>query len=64
MKIAALSIAVGITLSVPAFAEDVSSVSQLAFGPENVLFEADWKSAQVHAVQSPPSTTKNDLVCR
>jgi hypothetical protein len=60
MKIAALSIAVGITLSVPASAGDVSSVSRLAFGPENVLFVADWKSAQVHAVQLPPSTTKND----
>ncbi len=32
------------------FAADVKSVSKLAFGPDNILFVADWKSAEVHAL--------------
>lgn len=31
----------------------VASVSRLAFGPANVLFIADWRSARVHAVTLP-----------
>ena len=36
-----------------AFAADVKSVSRLAFGPDNILFVADWKGAQVHALALP-----------
>ena len=60
MKAFALAIAVGAALSAPAFAADVQSVSRLAFGPGNILFVADWKAAEVHALQLPPSATKND----
>ena len=60
MKAFALAIAVGAALSAPAFAADVQSVSRLAFGPGNILFVADWKAAQVHALELPTSATKND----
>ena len=36
-----------------AHAADVKSVSRLAFGPDNILFVADWKGAQVHALALP-----------
>ena len=36
-----------------ASAADVRSVSRLAFGPDNILFVADWKGAQVHALALP-----------
>ena len=41
-----------------AAAADVKSVSRLTFGPDNVLFVADWKGAQVHAVTLPAPTAK------
>ncbi len=34
-------------------AADVKSVSRLAFGPDNILFVAYWKGAQVHALTLP-----------
>jgi hypothetical protein len=37
-------------LTTAIFAADVKSVSRLAFGPDNILFVADWKGAQVHAL--------------
>ena len=42
-------------------AADVKSVSRLAFGPDNILFVADWKGAQVHALTLPaPIPKKNE----
>jgi len=41
-------------LSFGAAAADVQSISRLAMGPGNVLFLADWKTAQVHALELPP----------
>lgn len=35
-------------------ASEVQSVSRIAFGPDNVLFIADWRAAQVVAVTLPP----------
>ena len=40
------------------FAADVKSVSRLAFGPDNILFVADWKGAQVHALALPAPVPK------
>ena len=40
------------------FAADVKSVSRLAFGPDNILFVADWKGAQVHALRLPAPVPK------
>ena len=40
------------------FAADVKSVSRLAFGPDNILFVADWKGAQVHALTLPAPVLK------
>ncbi len=36
-------------------AADVKSVSRLAFGPDGILFLADWKASSVHAVELPKS---------
>jgi hypothetical protein len=50
-----------------AFAADITSISRLAAGPENVVFVADWKTARVHAItlpkaaQKPPGTAFNIL---
>jgi hypothetical protein len=41
-----------------AFAADVKSLSRLAFGPDNILFIADWKAAQVHALTLPAPMPK------
>ncbi|HEU0153164.1 MAG TPA: hypothetical protein VFQ84_07460 [Arenimonas sp.] len=38
-----------------ASATQLSSVSQLAFGPDDVLFIADWKQSSIHAVELPAS---------
>lgn len=40
-------------LHVPA--ADVQSVSRLAFGPDGILFLADWKASSVHALALPKS---------
>ena len=45
-------------IATSAAAADVKSVSRLTFGPENVLFVADWKGAQVHAITLPVAATK------
>ncbi|HEY4144332.1 hypothetical protein [Pinirhizobacter sp.] len=37
------------------FAADVKSISRLAAGPDNILFIADWKAAEVHAIELPPA---------
>ncbi len=42
-------------LYVNAFAADVKSISRLAAGPDNILFVADWKAAEVHAIELPPA---------
>lgn len=39
-------------------AADVKSVSRLAFGPDNVLFVADWKEGKVHALTLPSAMPK------
>ncbi|MDP3072805.1 MAG: hypothetical protein Q8N18_21110 [Opitutaceae bacterium] len=41
-------------LRVPA--ADVQSVSRLAFGPDGVLFVADWKASAIHALVLPPAS--------
>jgi hypothetical protein len=41
-----------------AFATDITSISRLAAGPENVLFVADWKTARVHAITLPEAARK------
>ena len=41
-----------------AFAADLKSASRLAFGPDNILFVADWKGAQVHALTLPAPMPK------
>jgi hypothetical protein len=43
------------------FAADVKSVSRLAFGPDNILFVADWKGAQVHALALPAPVPKSGV---
>ena len=52
VAVAAVLVATG------AFAADVKSVSRLAFGPDNILFVADWKGAQVHALTLPAPVPK------
>lgn len=42
-------------LSAQVSAADVKSISRLAAGPDNILFVADWKAAEVHAIQLPPA---------
>ena len=41
--------------AVPGPARAPASVSRIAFGPDDVLFLADWKQARVHAVTLPAS---------
>src|SRR5882757_1105898 len=45
-------------VSVNASAADIRSVSRLAFGPENTLFVADWKSARIHAIALAPTAQR------
>jgi|GEM_PF-5410458 len=35
---------------------ELQSVSRIAFGPDNTLFVADWKAAQIIAVTLPAAT--------
>jgi hypothetical protein len=53
--LAAASLAV---MAAGSFAADVKSVSRITFGPDNTLFVADWKGAQVHAVTLPAASPK------
>ncbi|HEY4144318.1 hypothetical protein [Pinirhizobacter sp.] len=52
-------VAVAATLvSTGTFAADVKSISRLAFGPDNILFVADWKGSQVEALTLPAPLPK------
>lgn len=57
-RLKAIVIACCVGFSVNTFAADIHSISRLAAGPDNVLFVADWKTAQVHAVTLPPAPRK------
>jgi hypothetical protein len=39
-------------------AADVRSVSRISFGPDNVLFVADWKAAKLYALELPAASGK------
>jgi hypothetical protein len=39
----------------PAVAANVSSISRIAFGPDDTIFVADWKDAKVHALKLDPA---------
>jgi hypothetical protein len=41
-----------------ALAADVKSASRLAFGPDNILFVADWKGARIHALTLPAAVPR------
>jgi hypothetical protein len=55
-----LIIAMACALSLPAsvFAANIKSISRLAAGPNNILFVADWKTAEIHALELPPAPQK------
>ncbi|MGO4702057.1 hypothetical protein [Dyella sp. 2RAB6] len=55
MRLSAIAMACLLGLSVNASAADVKSISRLAAGPEGVLFVADWKAAEVHAIKLAPA---------
>ena len=48
------------TIGSPGRAAELASVSRLAFGPDGVLFAADWKAAQVNAINLPPAAGTPD----
>ena len=56
MRLSTIATACILGLSVNAFAADVKSISRLASGPDNILFVADWKAAEVHAIKLAPAT--------
>lgn len=51
--IALLSIVTGVR------AAEIKSVSRITFGPENILFVADWKSAEIHAITLAPGAKED-----
>jgi hypothetical protein len=54
-------VALAVAAATTANAADVKSVSRLAFGPDGVLFVADWKEARVHAVTlAAPAAKKGE----
>lgn len=53
MRLSIIATACLLGLSVNVFAADVKSISRLAAGPDNILFVADWKAAEVHAIELP-----------
>ncbi|WP_445143534.1 hypothetical protein [Dyella sp. Tek66A03] len=55
MRLSIIATACLLGLSANAFAADVKSISRLAAGPDNILFVADWKAAEVHAIELPPA---------
>lgn len=56
LALAAALLSLGATTAVSA--APLTSVSRIAFGPDNVLFAADWKAGSVHAIGlSAPSST-------
>ena len=40
----------------------LKSITRMCFGPEGVLFVADWKASRVHALHLPPSSAPADEV--
>lgn len=56
MRLSTIATACILGLSVNAFAADVKSISRLDSGPDNILFVADWKAAEVHAIKLAPAT--------
>ncbi|MHA6205643.1 hypothetical protein ACXU4B_14560 [Dyella soli] len=55
MRASTIAIACMLGLSFNAFAAEVKSISRLAAGPGDTLFVADWKAAEVHAIQLAPA---------
>ena len=55
MRLSIIATACLLGLSANVFAADVHSISRLAAGPGNILFIADWKAAEVHAIELPPA---------
>lgn len=47
-----------IAISLPSFAANITSISRLEAGPDNILFVADWKTAHIHAIELPPAAHK------
>ena len=60
MKRLLAALAFILPLQAPVHAADIRSVSRIAFGLENVLFIADWKTAKIRAVTLQPASDKND----
>ena len=58
MRLSVIATACLLGLSINAFAADVKSISRLAAGPDNVLFVADWKAAEVHAIKLPSAPSQ------
>jgi hypothetical protein len=56
MRLSTIAVACMMGLSVNAFAADVKSISRLAAGPDDTLFVADWKAAEVHAIKLAPAS--------
>jgi len=54
MRISTIATACMLGLSFNVFAADIKSISRLAAGPDDVLFVADWKAAEVHAIKLAP----------
>ncbi len=53
-------VAIGLLSTVAdAGAAEIKSVSRIAFGPENILFVADWKGAEIHAVTLAPGAKED-----
>jgi len=56
MRLSAIAIACMLGLSANVSAADVKSISRLAAGPADILFVADWKAAEVHAIKPTPAS--------
>jgi hypothetical protein len=56
MRLSAIAIACMLGLSANVSAADVKSISRLAAGPADILFVADWKAAEVHAIKLTPAS--------
>lgn len=56
MRLALLALALGMSVAGPLKAADVQSVSRITFGPDGVLFVADWRAAKIHALTLPPAS--------
>jgi hypothetical protein len=60
MRFSSIATACLLGLSFNALAADVKSISRLAAGPDDVLFVADWKAAEVHAIKLAPAAHQPD----